>query len=129
MPFSRLRKKGVECSRELNRFMKGDIMSDSENVKSLKVSGECVTDKNNITESIKEFWEDIGGVGEVFQVREGCLTLERKDVDDLNNRISREEGEKCVKRQKNGEAAGPDDILHEFYKNGDDVVIDRKKRC
>ena len=74
---------------------------------------------------IKEFWEDIGNVGEVFEVREGALTLERKDANELNERISREEVEKCVKRQRNGKAAGPDDIPYEFYKNGGEVMIDR----
>ena len=38
----------------------------------MKVNGECITDKNEIRESIKEFWEDIGGVGKVFEVKEGC---------------------------------------------------------
>ena len=32
---------------------------------------------------------------------------------------------KCVKRQKNGKAAGPDDIPYAFYKNGGEVMIDR----
>ena len=31
---------------------------------------------------------------------------------------------KCMKRQKNGKAAGPDDISYEFYKNGGEVMID-----
>ena len=62
-------------------------MSDSENVESLKVNGECITDKNNIRKSIKEFWEDIG-VGDVLEVREGCLTLERKDAIELIERFS-----------------------------------------
>ena len=120
-----LRKKGLEGGRDWYRFMRGESMSDCQNVKSLKVNGECITDKNEIRESIKEFWEDIGGVDEVLEVREECLTLERKDTNELNGRISREEIEKCVKRQKNRKAAGPDDILYEFYKNGGEVMIDR----
>ena len=92
---------------------------------SLKVNDECITDKNEIRELFKEFWEDVGGVGEVLEVREGCLTLERKDGNELNVRVSREEVEKCVKRQKNGKAAGPDDIPYKFYKNVGDRVIDR----
>ena len=42
-------------------------------------------------------------------MREECLTLERKDADELNERMNRQEVEKCVKRQKNGKAAEPDD--------------------
>ena len=72
--------------------------------------------QNEIRESIKEFWEDIGGVGEVLEVRERCFTLERKDANELNERISREEVEQCVKRQKNGKTAGPDGIHMNFIK-------------
>ena len=58
-------------------------------------------------------------------MREGCLTLERKDMNEINERISREQVEKCVKTQKNGKAAGPDDIPYEFYRNAGEVMIDR----
>ncbi|MPC93382.1 hypothetical protein E2C01_088508 [Portunus trituberculatus] len=85
-------------------------MSDRENVERLRVNGTVVTDKEEMKKVIKDFWEEIGGVGEVLDVKEGCVTLERKDADELNERISREEVEKYVKRQKNGKAAGPDEI-------------------
>ena len=114
----------MQGCREWYKFLRGERMSDSESVESFKVNGEVVTDKEKMKECIKEFWEDIGGVGEVFDVREGCVTMERKDADELNERISREEVEKCVKRQKNGKAAGPDGIPYEFYKHGGEVVID-----
>ena len=117
-----LREKGMEGGREWYRFLRGEGMPDSENVESLKVNGAVVTDKEEMRRAIKEFWEEIGGVGEVFDVDEG---LERKDADELNERISREEVEKCVKKQKNGKAAGPDEIPYELYKNGGEVVIDR----
>ena len=32
----------------------------------------------------------VGDVGKVLKVREGCLTLGRKDANELNERISRE---------------------------------------
>ena len=89
-------------------------MSDSENVESLRVNGAVVTDKGEMKKAVKEFWEEIGGVGEVFVVKEECVTLERKNADELNERISREEVERCVKRQKNGKAAGPDGIPYEM---------------
>ena len=76
----------MEGRREWYRFMRGESMSDSKNVKNLKVNGECITDKNEI----KECWEDIGGVGEILEVRKGCLILERKDANELNEKISRE---------------------------------------
>ena len=120
-----LREKGVEGGREWYRFLRGERMPDSENVESLKVNGALVTEKEDIRRVVKEFWEEIGGVGEVSEVREGCVTLERKNADELNERISREEVEKCVKRQKNGKAAGPDGLPYEMYKNGGEVVIDR----
>lgn len=47
------------------------------------------------------------------------MSLERKDVAELNESISREKVEKCVKKHKNGkEAAGLDEIPYEMYKNG-----------
>ena len=91
-----LREKGLEGGHEWYRFLRGEVMTDSENVKNLRVNGECVSDKRRIKGAIKEFWEEIGGVGQVFSVREGCVTLERKDADELNERISREEVERCV---------------------------------
>ena len=87
--------------------------------------GALVTDKEDMRRMIKEFLEEIGGVGEVFGVREGCVILERKDADEMNKRISREEVEKCVRGQKNGKAAEPDEIPYEMCQNGGEVVTDR----
>ena len=114
------REKGLEGGREWYRFMRGEQMAERENVESLKVNGECITEKEKMKEAVKEFWEEIGGVGEVLDVRLGCVSLERKDA-----MISREEVERCVKRQKNGKAAGLDDLPYELYKNGGEVMIDR----
>ncbi len=36
------------------------------------MNDELVTDRGRLRECIKNFREDIGGVGEVFEVREGC---------------------------------------------------------
>ena len=120
-----VREKGVQGGREWYRFLRGEGMSDSENVESLRVNGALVTHKEEMRKAVKEFWEEIGGVDEVFDIREGCVTLERKNADELNERISREEVERCVKRQKNGKAAGLDEIPYEMYKNGGEVLIDR----
>ncbi len=51
--------------------------------------------------------------------------MERRDANELNVKISGEEVERCVKGQKNGKAAGLDDIPYELYKNGGERVIDR----
>ena len=99
-------------------------MPDRENVETSKVNGECVTDKEKI-KLIKEFWEITGGVGESFNMREGSVMLERKDAEELNEPISREEVEKCVKRRKNGKAPGPDGIKYKLYKNGREMMIER----
>ncbi|XP_063857805.1 uncharacterized protein LOC135099405 isoform X1 [Scylla paramamosain] len=120
-----LREKGMEGGREWYKFMRGENMSGSVGVERLKVEGVVITEKDGIREAIKGFWEEVGGVGEMFSVREECVTLERKNADELDERISRDEVERCVRRQKNGKAAGPDDIPYEFYKNGGEVVIDR----
>ena len=50
--------------------------------------------------------EEVGGLGEVFGAREEYVTLDNKNAYELNEKISREEVEKCVRRQKNGKAAG-----------------------
>ena len=105
-----LREKGMEGGREWYRFMRGESMTENGDVKVLKVNGECITDEKRMKDAIKQFWEEIGGVGEVFDVRTDRITLERKNADELNKRISRDEVEKCVRKQKNGKAAGPDDI-------------------
>ena len=61
----------------------------------------------------------------MYEVRPECVTLERRDANELNERIDRDEVVRCVKRQKNDKAAGLDDIPYEFYKNGGEVMIDR----
>ena len=120
-----LKEKGLEGGREWYRFMRGESMTESEDVKTLIVNGVCVTDEKEIQEAVKMFWEDIGGVGEVFDARGECLTLERKDAGELDEWISIDEVKKCVKRQKNGKAAGPDEIPYEMYKNGGATVSER----
>lgn len=58
-------------------------------------------------------------------VSEGCVTLERKDVDEVKEPISRDEVERCVRKLKNGKAAGPDQISYELCKNEGEAVTDR----
>ena len=41
-------------------------MTERDDVKVLKVNGECVRDQSRMKDVIKQFWEEIGGVGEVF---------------------------------------------------------------
>ena len=76
-----LREKGVEGGREWHRFVRGEWMLDSENAESLRGNGALVTDKEDMRRVVKEFWEEIRGVSEVSEVREGCVTLERKNAD------------------------------------------------
>ncbi|MPC31567.1 hypothetical protein E2C01_024861 [Portunus trituberculatus] len=115
----------MEGGREWYKFMRGENISEKIGVKSLKVNGEVITEKNEIREAIGQFWEEVGGVGEMFGVREGYVRLERKNADELNERISKEVVKRCVKRQKNGKAAEPDGILYEMYKNDGEVAIDQ----
>ncbi|KAK4328209.1 hypothetical protein Pmani_001329 [Petrolisthes manimaculis] len=100
-------------------------MSSTESVDILKVNGICITDKEEMRKAIKELWENIGGVGEVTDIRGENVTLEWKDAEELNVRISREEVERYVKREKNCKAAGPDDIPYEMYKNGGEFMIEK----
>ena len=76
-----LREKGVEGGREWHRFLRGEGMPDSENAESLRVNGAPVTDIEDMRRVVKEFWVETGGVGEVSEVREGYVTLERKNAD------------------------------------------------
>ncbi|MPC63715.1 hypothetical protein E2C01_057817 [Portunus trituberculatus] len=103
---------------------RGEGMPNFENVESLKMNGSVVAGKEEMGKVIKECWEEIGCVIEVLDVREKCAILERKNVNELNERISREQVEKCVTRQKNGKVALPDEIPYEVYKNRK-VVIGR----
>ena len=76
-----LREKGVEGGREWHRFLRGEGMPDSENVESLRVNGALVTDVEDMRRVVNEFWEENGGGGEVSKLREGCVTLERKNAE------------------------------------------------
>ena len=100
-------------------------MSRNIRVESLKINVQVTTEKEGVRETIRQFWEEVDGGGEVLHMKQVCVTVERKNADELNERISREELEKCVKGQKNGKAAEPDGIPYEMYKNGGEVVIDR----
>ena len=93
-------------------------MSGNVGVESLKVNGQVITERERIRDAIRQFYEEVGGVGEVLgaSARDEYATLERKNADVLNERISREEVEKCVRRQKNGKSAVPDGILYKCIK-------------
>lgn len=67
-----LREKGMEGSHEWCRFLRGEDMPDSEDVQCLKVNGKIITEREKIRDFVKEFWEEIGRVSEVFEVRERC---------------------------------------------------------
>ena len=121
----KLREKGLEGGREWYRFLRGESVNETEQVECLSVNNELVTDVEKMKECIKNFWENIGGMSETFEVREECVTLERKEAGELNERISREEVKTCVEKQRNCKAAGMDEIPYEFYKNGGNVMIDR----
>ena len=116
----------VCCTPLPNKALRGENMSGN-GVESLKVNGQVITEKEGIRDAIRQVGEEMGGVGEVLgaSARKECVTLERKNAVGLNERISREEVEKCVKRQKNGKSASPGGIPYEMYKNGGEVVIDR----
>lgn len=58
-------------------------------------------------------------MGEVLDVREAYVTMERENSNELNVRIGWEEVKRCVKGQETGKAAGLDDIPYEFYKTGE----------
>ena len=62
-------------------------------------------------------------MGESWDMNKGCVTLERKNADELNEPISREEVEACLRKQKNCKAAGMDEIPYELYKNGGRAVL------
>ena len=47
-----LREKGIEGGREWYKFLRGENMSEGENVESLKMNGEVITEKEKIKESI-----------------------------------------------------------------------------
>ena len=120
-----LKEKGLEGGREWYIFLRGERMNETKDVKGLRVNGEWVTDEKEIKESVKKFWEDIGGVGEIFDARGECVSLERMNGDELNEWIRIDEVKKCVERQSNGKAAGLDEIPYEMYKNGGEVGIER----
>lgn len=73
--------------------------------------------------SITEVWKEVEGVGKVFDVRAEFVTLERKDANELNERISREKLKSVKHKLKNCETTEPDDMPGEFYKDGGEVVI------
>ena len=118
-----LREKGMVGGREWQNFLRGESKSNNE-CESLKVNGEVITDKVRMKESVKEFWEEVGGVGQVYDVRENCITLESTESNELNEIISKEEVALCLKKQKNGKSPGPDDIPYELYKNGGALIVD-----
>lgn len=73
---------------------------------------------------IKEIQKEIGGVGKVFDVGEGRVSMKREAADESNERISREEVQKCLQK-KNVEAAEQDEIPYLTYRNGKEAEIDK----
>lgn len=90
----------MEGSHEWYRFLKNEGMPNSENKEFLMVNSEITIERKKIRDGIKEFWEETGRGEEVFEVREGCLSLKEQHANELNDRISREEVEKCAKKDR-----------------------------
>lgn len=70
--------------------------------------------------------EEIGGVGESLDIKEGYVILESKSAGVLDISINREEVEVYLKnKKKNCKAAGLDEIPYEFHRNGGMIVLEK----
>ena len=123
MKLEELRRKGEAGGREWYSFLQGknrnDVVVDEITVRNQRVQG-----KKEIASAVKEFWEEVGGVSEPVVSRDIHLSINEKDMSELDQDIMRAEVEVVVKRLKNGKAAGLDDIPYEMYKWGGSRMID-----
>lgn len=90
----------------------------------MKLNSIFVTDKEEIIKAIKEFREDIG---EVPGVREGRMTLERKNAEELHARISmKSRSERIVKKKKKKNVYAHDQTVYcmSFTGHVGEVMID-----
>jgi hypothetical protein len=117
-----LRRKGEEGGKEWYRFLRGEN-TESFNVNELVVNGESITDKKEMARVTERFWKEIGSMHEDMNEVDVNLTLERKELDDMNEEPQLEEVRRVVVRLRNDKAAGLDDIPYEMYKFGGEIMI------
>ena len=75
-----LREKEMEGGCEWYKFTRGENMSGNVGVESLKVNGQVITERERIRDAIRQFYEEVGGVGEVLgaSAREECVKGEEE---------------------------------------------------
>ena len=91
----------------------------------LNLEGMYVTEQTMLTEAVKKFWEDIGGMNDLFTPGENVVSLEHKNLSGMDEEITNEEVKRVVERLKNNKAAGMDEIPYEMYKYGGESAIGR----
>jgi hypothetical protein len=117
-----LRQKGEEGGNEWYRFLRGEN-SESRSVKELIVNDVSITDKEEMARVTESFWKEIVGMNEDMIEVDVNLTIERKELDDMNEEPQLEEVRRVVVKLRNEKAAGFDEIPYEMYKFGGEMMI------
>ncbi len=117
--------KGERGGRNWYAFLRGDKSESDLRVDGLNVEGVYVTERTMLAEAVKKFWEDIGGMNDLFTPGENVVSLERKNLSGMDEEITNEEVKQVVERMKNNKAAGMDEIPYEMYKYGGESAIGR----
>jgi hypothetical protein len=117
--------KGEEGGRGWYDFMYGRKKVRTEDlIEEMTVKGIMIKGRENVREKVKEYWEEIGGVGveeEGGGVGQLVLNpLQAREEQDVN--FTEEEIKVMMGKLKSGKAAGPDGIPYEFYREGGRVV-------
>ena len=73
---------------------------------------------------LKGFWEEIGSMNEVNDINMGNLSMNAREMEKLDSKITRIQVEYVLKYLKIDQAAGLDGILCEMYKWGGARMVD-----
>ena len=108
--------KGKRGGRDWYAFLRRDKSENDLRGDGLNVEGMYVTERTMLAEAVKKFWEDVGGMNDLFTPGGNVVSLECKNLSGMDEEITNEEVKRVVERLKNNKAAGMDEIPYEMSK-------------
>ena len=104
------------------KYIKGNKIYQQQKITKIQIDGKETTNTQQIKQHIKQYWEEIGGVG-TEKSTNIQINIEQKTINtEQNYKITKQEMIDYTKKLKPMKAIGYDNIPNEFYTQGGDKI-------